>query len=108
MSLTQKRVLLICLLLAGAYFAVFWLPNSTASADINMVRALSPYEAVPLPYVFDMIKPAETVKQALINFAFYDNSFIVSMTTLTLMRSPLMLRSLSAAEFSTATPMQAA
>jgi len=75
MSPTQKRILLICILLAGAYFVIFWQPNAAASVDINMVRALSPDEAVPLPYVFNMIKPAGTVKQALINFAFYEYYF---------------------------------
>ncbi len=63
------------LLLAAIYFAVFCFPNSAASVDINMVRALTPDEGVPLPYVFDMIQRAETVKQALINFAFYDYYF---------------------------------
>ncbi|HZW04971.1 MAG TPA: hypothetical protein VFF68_13640, partial [Anaerolineaceae bacterium] len=75
MSPAQKRYLLLVLLLAAAYFAVFIFPNAAASDDVNMVLALSPDEAVPLPYVLEMIQPAETVKQALINFAFYDYYF---------------------------------
>ncbi len=75
MCAAQKRYLLLGLLLASVYFVVFCFPNAAASADINMVRALTPDEGVPLPYVFDMIQPAGTVEQALINFAFYDYYF---------------------------------
>lgn len=40
-----------------------------------MLTLFEPDEAVPYPYVLDMIKPASTVKEALINFAFYDYYF---------------------------------
>ncbi len=75
MSPTQKRYMLLGLLISAAYFAIFCWPNAIASNDINMVRIFEPDEAVPLPYVFDMIKPAASVKEALINFAFYDYYF---------------------------------
>ena len=58
-----------------SYFLLFVLPNSTASENRQMVAVFEPDESVPLRYVFDMIKPADTVKQALINFAFYDYYF---------------------------------
>lgn len=40
-----------------------------------MVLIFQPDEAVPLPYVLEMIEPSDTIKQALINFAFYDYYF---------------------------------
>lgn len=72
---TRRRVIWSLALLSLAYFLVFIPPNLAASGDLDMVRAFEPDEAVPLPYVFDMIKPAETLKQVLINFAFYDYYF---------------------------------
>lgn len=75
MTLPQKRVISILLLLSAAYFVAFYFPNAAASRDVKMVLAFEPDEAVPLGYVKDMIEPADTLKQALINFAFYDYYF---------------------------------
>jgi hypothetical protein len=75
MNRTQKTILFILAFLGIVYFIIFCFPNSSGSKNIQMVAVFEPDEAVPLPYVFDMIKPAETVKQALINFLFYDYYF---------------------------------
>jgi hypothetical protein len=63
------------ILVCAGYFVVFIFPNHAASENIKMVAVFEPDEAVPLPYVFDMLEPADTLKQALINFAFYEYYF---------------------------------
>lgn len=75
MNSPQKKILSILLLASAAIFVLYWFPNQAASEDLDMVLVFEPDEAVPLSYAFDMIKPAENVKQALINFAFYDYYF---------------------------------
>jgi hypothetical protein len=57
------------------YFVLFISPNRVGSRNMAMLAVFEPDESVPLPYVFEMIKPAETVKDALINFAFYEYYF---------------------------------
>jgi hypothetical protein len=61
--------------LSAGYFVVFIFPNSVGAQNTQMVMIFEPDEAVPLPYVFDMIRPADTIKQALIEFAFYKYYF---------------------------------
>ena len=63
------------ILFCVGYFIVFIFPNYAASESIQMLAVFEPDESVPLPYVLKMIEPAPTVKQALINFAFYDYYF---------------------------------
>ncbi|MBK9928048.1 MAG: hypothetical protein IPP66_22490 [Anaerolineales bacterium] len=63
------------LLTCVCYFIVFIAPNRVGAKNIEMVAVFEPDESVPLPYVFDMIAPADSVKQALINFAFYEYYF---------------------------------
>jgi len=75
MDRAQKKTLLILGLLSIAYFLIFIPPNAAASKSIEMVTVFEPDEAVPLPYVFNMIKPAGSFKQVLINFAFYKYYF---------------------------------
>ncbi len=75
MTRTQKIILLILSLLSVIYFAAFYFPNAAASVDSKMVLVFQPDEAVPLPYALDMIQPADSIKQALLNFAFYDYYF---------------------------------
>jgi hypothetical protein len=72
---TQKRTFLVLLLLSLVYFLIFVPPNMAASKNIEMVSVFEPDEAVPLPYVFNMIRPADSLKQALIQFAFYKYYF---------------------------------
>jgi len=72
---TSKTILLILAFLSAAYFAAFCFPNAGASDDIKMVLAVEPDEAVPLPYVFDMIQPGGTLKETLYNFVFYKYYF---------------------------------
>lgn len=57
------------------YFVVFIFPNRVGSENLAMLAVFEPDESVPLPYVFKMIRPADTLKQALINFAFYEYYF---------------------------------
>lgn len=69
------KIILILILISVLYFGVFWFPNTAASENIEMVAVFEPDEAVPFPALLDMIKPALTAKEALINFAFYDYYF---------------------------------
>jgi hypothetical protein len=71
----QKRIVFILILLSVFYFGVFCIPNRVASKNLQMVTVFSPDEAVPLSSVFAMIKPANSIKEALINFAFYGYYF---------------------------------
>ncbi|KPL75502.1 hypothetical protein ADN00_12700 [Ornatilinea apprima] len=75
MDSSPKTILLILILLSAGLFLLFYFPNAAGSENIQMVAVFEPDESVPLPYVFDMIKPTETVKQALIQFAFYEYYF---------------------------------
>jgi hypothetical protein len=75
MTRHPQIILAILVLLSLAYWVMFCFPNSTGAKDTQMLMAFEPDEAVPLPYVFDMIKPAATLKEALLNFAFYDYYF---------------------------------
>ncbi len=63
------------ILLCIAYFILFVFPNRVGSENLAMLAVFEPDESVPLPYVFRMIEPADTLKQALINFAFYEYYF---------------------------------
>jgi hypothetical protein len=71
----RKRIFLVILGLSILYFIAFIFPNKAGSENLAMVEIFEPDEAVPLPYILDMIKPAETVKEALINFASYGYYF---------------------------------
>lgn len=71
----QKKTFLVLLLLSLVYFLVFIPPNMAASNNIEMVSVFEPDEAVPLPYVLNMIRPTDSLKQALIQFAFYKYYF---------------------------------
>ena len=71
----RKRIFLIVLELSILFFIVFIFPNKAGSENLAMIEIFEPDEAVPLPYILDMIKPAETVKEALINFASYGYYF---------------------------------
>ncbi len=67
----QRRNIIILAIISMAYFILFCFPNAAASADKKMILVFQPDEAVPLPYLLDMIQPAPAFKQALINFFFY-------------------------------------
>lgn len=75
MSPIQKRYVFILLILNIIFFLIFIPSNSAASEDIEMIGIFEPDEAVPLPYVFNMIRPETNLKNALINFAFYKYYF---------------------------------
>ncbi|MBW6474020.1 MAG: hypothetical protein K0B14_12910, partial [Anaerolineaceae bacterium] len=71
----NKNILIISLLISVLYFVLFIFPNMTGSENLAMVAIFEPDESVPYPYILDMIKPSETIKEALINSAFYDYYF---------------------------------
>lgn len=71
----QKKIVFILFVISVFYFVLFIVPNTVGSEDIKMVAIFEPDEAVPFPALLDMIKPANNVKEALINFAFYDYYF---------------------------------
>jgi hypothetical protein len=75
MEKSQKIILSILILLSAGIFCIFIIPNRAGSENIQMVEIFEPDESVPLPYLFAMIKPGETFKQTLINFAFYEYYF---------------------------------
>lgn len=68
----QKRYFFILMTIAILAFSLFALPNSRASENISMVQMFQPDEAAPLPYVFKMIAPAESLNKALHSFIFYE------------------------------------
>ncbi len=72
MTFKRKRIFALLLLMAAVVFALFILPNAVASQNLSMVQMFQPDEANPLPNVFHMIAPAETLNQALRSFVFYD------------------------------------
>ncbi|MEJ2487830.1 MAG: glycosyltransferase 87 family protein, partial [Anaerolineales bacterium] len=53
------------------YFVLMGIPNFVASDDFGMIMVFDPDEAAPLPSVFDMIKPQETLVSAVKNFLTY-------------------------------------
>ena len=70
-----KVPLFFSLLICTIYFFLFYFPNRSASENLQMVAVFEPDEAVPLPYMLDMIKPADTFKHMVINFLSYDYYF---------------------------------
>ena len=70
-----KHILIISSVFCIAYFIAFIFPNIAGSQNLAMVELFEPDEAVPYPYILDMIKPTNTLKEALKNFAFYDYYF---------------------------------
>jgi hypothetical protein len=75
MKATQKRIGLILFLMAAIYFAAFWAPNAVASEDLAMVTAFEPDEGKPLPFLLDMLQPADSLGDALRNFISYGYFF---------------------------------
>ncbi len=58
-----------------AVFLAFIPSNLAASKNIAMITIFEPDEGVPLPYLLNMIQPAQSIKDALIHFAFYKYYF---------------------------------
>ncbi|MBI4928676.1 MAG: hypothetical protein HY835_12980, partial [Anaerolineae bacterium] len=74
----SRRTLFITLtlaLLSITAFALTLRANTAGSDNIAMLAVFQPDEAVPLPYVFDMIRVLPTLKETLYNFAFYEYYF---------------------------------
>lgn len=71
----QKKYLLILLLIAAVYFAAFWFPNAVASEDVEMVTIFEPDEGAPLPFLLDMLQPADGSAPTLRNFLSYGYYF---------------------------------
>ena len=59
--------LLICI----GYFFLFVFPNRLASDNVQMLAIFEPDEYYPLRFVFNMIQPVDSIKQAITNFVFY-------------------------------------
>jgi hypothetical protein len=72
MDKMQKRNFRWLLVIAAAFFILFIFPNLKASQNPAMVQVFEPDEASPLPFLFHMIKPGESLAQTLKNFIFYD------------------------------------
>lgn len=72
MSRTQKRIFGLLLLIAMVAFIIYIFPNGRAAENLAMVQMFQPDEAAPLPYVFKMIAPAESLEKGLRAFIFYD------------------------------------
>ena len=72
--MTSRQKLFFCLLLLISLFVfiLFSLPNSVGSKNLAMVQMFQPDEAAPLPYVFKMIAPAESLNHAIRAFVFYE------------------------------------
>jgi hypothetical protein len=68
---SQKKTFLVLLLLSLVYFLIFIPPNMAASKNIEMVSVFEPDEAAQLQYALNMIRPADNLKNALIQFFFY-------------------------------------
>lgn len=61
--------------MALAAFTIYIFPNATASDNLSMVQMFEPDEAAPLPTIFQMIAPADTIDRTLRNFVFYEYYF---------------------------------
>jgi hypothetical protein len=59
------------LLICVGYFVLFIFPNRLASENVQMVAIFEPDEFYPLRFVFNMIQPADSIRQAITNFVFY-------------------------------------
>jgi len=71
MGKTQKIYLLLILLLALAWFAVFILPNRTGTADATMLSVFEHDEYAQYPNLIQMFRGGETPLQAFKNFLTY-------------------------------------
>jgi len=80
----QKRNFRWLLVIAAAFFILFIFPNLKASQNPAMVQVFEPDEASPLPFLFHMIKPGESLAQTLKNFIFT----IIIPTVLSISRIP--------------------
>lgn len=72
MSVIKRPFLLITLALAVIVFFLFFIPNSRASENPQMVQVFEPDESTPLPYTLQMTAPASTLEKALKQFIFYE------------------------------------
>lgn len=68
---TQRNTILILLLLSLLYFVLFIPPNIAASKNLAMISVFEPDEDAELQYALNMIRPADNLKNALIQFFFY-------------------------------------
>lgn len=75
MPARQKIIIALLLMLSLALLVAFWRPNQAASQDLAMVLAFEADEAVPFPYVRDMLQPRDTLKHTVANFFAYDYYF---------------------------------
>jgi hypothetical protein len=72
MSIGQRRIFSLLLLISALALVMFAVPDYTASENMAMVQMFEPDEASPLPFLFRMIAPSESIEQALRSFVFYE------------------------------------
>jgi hypothetical protein len=72
---TSRTTLILLIAIAVLYFIIFIFPNSAASDDMRMVEIFEPDEAYPMPYLLEMIQPADSLGQAIRNFFDYEYYF---------------------------------
>lgn len=66
---------MVLLLVSIALFAALWLPNTTASEDLGMVLAFEADEAIPFPYLQDMLEAKGSLRHTVANFFAYEYYF---------------------------------
>ena len=75
MTVTQKRVFSVLLVISVLYFLLFIPPNNTGANDQMMISLFEPDEFAQYPIVQKMIAQEETLKQNLINFFIYGHYY---------------------------------
>ncbi|MCC6148293.1 MAG: hypothetical protein IT308_12090, partial [Anaerolineaceae bacterium] len=75
MTKSQKRVLLLLVVLGSLYFILFIPPNLTGAKDANMLAVFEVDEYAQYPHVLQMLTPGETAYQTLRNFLIYLHYF---------------------------------
>lgn len=75
MTPLQKRIFFILLAIGSLYFILFIPPNNTGADDQMMISLFEPDEFAQYPIAEKMVAPAESLKQALINFLIYGHYY---------------------------------
>jgi hypothetical protein len=71
MDSTQKRTLIVLVLLGALYFAIFLWPNSLGARSEDMLMGTSVDEPITYPYVVRMISPPKDIKDMYARWVIY-------------------------------------
>ena len=71
LTLTQKRTLLILILISLIYLGLFAFPNNTGAKDPMMISLFAPDEFAQYTVVANMLTPRETISKTIVNFLAY-------------------------------------